>query len=97
VLRDGLLVTVGCSATCTITPEVRVSDKLVRRLGLPASVVARSKAVRTKRGKRVRLRFSKAVRRILASQEVVPVVLRVNAVDVDGNPFAVETKLRLRG
>lgn len=97
VLRDGLLVTVGCSATCTITPEVRVSEKLVRRLGLPASVVARSKAVRTKRGKRVRLRFSKAVRRILASQEVVPVVLRVNAVDVDGNPFAVETKLRLRG
>ena len=96
VLRDGLLVTVGCSATCTITPEVRVSEKLVRRLGLPASVVARSKAVRTKRGRRVRLRFSKAVRRILASQEVVPFVLRVNAVDLDGNPFAVETKLRLR-
>ena len=36
------------------------------------------------------------MRRILAAQDTVPVVLRVNAVDVDGNPFAVETKLRVR-
>lgn len=96
VLRDGLLVTVGCSATCTITPELRVSEKLVKRLKLPTSVVARSSAVKTKRGKRLRLRFSKKVRRILASQNAVPFVLRASATDVDGNPFAVETKIRLR-
>ena len=97
VLRDGLLVEVGCSATCTVTPLLRVSDKLVKRLGLPAAVVARSKSVKTSRAKRVRLRFSKAVRRILADEDVVPVVLQVSAVDSEGNPFAVQTKLRLRG
>ena len=96
VLRDGLLVEVGCSATCTVTPVLRVTDKLVKRLRLPAAVVARSKSLRTSRAKRVRLRFSKAVRRILAGQEVVPFVLHVRAVDVDGNPFAVQTKLRVR-
>jgi hypothetical protein len=96
VLRDGLLVTAGCSATCTITPELRVSDKLVKRLKLPAAVVARGGAVKTTRAKRMRLRFSKKVRRILAKQDAVPFVFRASAVDVDGNPFAVETKIRLR-
>jgi hypothetical protein len=96
VLREGLLVTAGCSATCTITPELRVSDKLVKRLKLPAAVVARGGAVRTTRAKRMRLRFSKRVRKILAKQDAVPFVFRASAVDVDGNPFAVETKIRLR-
>ncbi len=96
VLRDGLVVTAGCSATCTITPELRVSEKLVKRLRLPAAVVARGSAVRTSRAKRMRLRFSKKVRRILAKQDQVPFVFRASAVDVDGNPFAVETKIRLR-
>lgn len=96
VLRDGLLVTAGCSATCTIVPELRVSAKLAKRWKLPAAVVARGSAVRTKRGKRMRLRFSKKVRRILAKQSQVPFVFRANATDVDGNPFAVETKIRLR-
>ena len=96
VLRDGLLVTAGCSATCTITPELRVSEKLVKRLKLPTAVVARGSAVKTTRGKRMRLRFSKRVRKILAKQDAVPFLFRASAVDVDGNPFAVETKIRLR-
>lgn len=96
VLRDGLLVTAGCSATCTIVPELRVSEKLARRLKLPATLVARGTAVKTTRGKRMRLRFSKKVRKLLAKQDAVPFVFRASAVDVDGNPFAVETKIRLR-
>jgi hypothetical protein len=96
VLRDGLLVTAGCSATCTIVPELRVSEKLVKRLKLPTAVVARGSAIRTTRGKRMRLRFSKKVRRALATQAQVPFVFRANATDVDGNPFAVETKIRLK-
>ena len=96
VLRDGLLVKAGCSATCTITPELRVSAKLVKRLKLPGAVVARGDAVKTTRGKRMRLRFSKRVRKILAKQDAVAFLFRASAVDVDGNPFAVETKIRLR-
>jgi hypothetical protein len=96
VLRDGLLVTAGCSATCTITPELRVPEKLVKRLKLPSAVVARGSAVRTTKGKRMRLRFSKKVRKILARQDAVAFLFRASAVDVDGNPFAVETKIRLR-
>jgi hypothetical protein len=96
VLRDGLVVTAGCSATCTITPQLRVSSKLAKRLGLPA-VVARSKSVVTQRGRRLRLRFSKRVRNILRKQDSVPFIVRADARDANGRPFAVETKLRLRG
>lgn len=96
VLRNGLLVTAGCSATCTIVPHLRVSEKLVRRLKLPAAVVARGTAVRTTRAKRIRLRFSRKVRRILAAQDRVTFVFRADATDAEGNPFAVETKIRLR-
>lgn len=96
VLRDGLLVTAGCSATCTITPELRVSEALVKRLRLPGAVVARGSAVKTTKGKRMRLRFSKKVRKILAKQDAVAFLFRASAVDVDGNPFAVQTKIRLR-
>lgn len=97
-LEDGLTVRAGCSSTCTITSELRVSQRLKRRLGLRSVVVGRSSSgsAKASRPRRMRVRFGKRARRVLRRQQTVSLTLRIDAVDVDGNPFAAETKLRLR-
>ncbi len=78
IARRGLLVTIACPAACSVTAELRVSEKVARKLKLGKSrVLARGTgSAATKGDASVRLRIVSKARKRFAKQRRVKATLR---------------------